>query len=62
MYGEDLTQKDLSKIQTAIDNIHSICCLLCDYCEYNYSSIHIPEVACAAEIMKEKCHEVMNLF
>lgn len=62
MYGEDLTQKDLSKIQTTIVNIHSLSCLLYDYCEYNYSSTHMPEVSFGAEIIKEKCNEIMNLF
>lgn len=62
MLEEDITKDDLSKIQTTIVNIHSLSCLLYDYCEYNYSSTHMPEVSFAAEIIKEKCNEIMNLF
>ena len=62
MLGENLSKNDLSKIQTTIVNLHSLSCLLYDYCEYNYTSTHMPEVSIAAEIMKEKCNEVMGLF
>lgn len=62
MLEEDITKDDLSKIQATINNLHSLSCLLYDYCEYNYSSTHMPEVSYAAEIMKEQCHEIMNLF
>ncbi|MBS6554340.1 MAG: hypothetical protein KH321_10415 [Clostridium sp.] len=62
MLGENLSKNDLSKIQTTIVNLHSLSCLLYDYCEYNYTSTHMPEVSFAAEIMKEKCNEVMGLF
>ena len=62
MLEEDITKDDLSKIQTTIVNLHSLSCLLYDYSEYNYSSTHMPEVSFAAEIMKEKCREIMNLL
>lgn len=62
MLEEDITKDDLSKIQTTIVNLHSLSCLLYDYSEYNYLSTHMPEVSFAAEIMKEKCREIMNLL
>ncbi|DAB26741.1 TPA: hypothetical protein CPT85_01180 [Candidatus Gastranaerophilales bacterium HUM_21] len=62
MLEEDITKDDLSKIQTTIVNLHSLSCLLYDYSEYNYPSTHMPEVSFAAEIMKEKCREIMNLL